>query len=295
MLYLIGSIVLTSYLTLCFKFIQKYQITPFQAILFNYFTCVITGSIVNGKFPIQASTIHEPWFKYAILMGAMFISIFNLMAFTTQRIGVAVASVANKLSLVIPFIFSVILYHEKISILKILGILIALLAVVLTCWPLNSAKTTTHHSKLNPLLLLLVPTILFLSSGLLDTLIKYVQQNFLDENSNNAYLSTAFMFAGFFGTITLIYLLIIKKQKFNYKSMLAGIGIGIPNYFSIWCLVKVLKANDGNSSSIIPINNMGIVLFSTLMAWILFKEKITALNILGIILSVGAIALISFG
>ena len=129
----------------------------------------------------------------------------------------------------------------------------------------------------------------------MDTLIKYVQQNFLDENSNNAYLSTAFMFAGFFGTITLIYLLIIKKQKFNYKSMLAGIGIGIPNYFSIWCLVKVLKANDGNSSSIIPINNMGIVLFSTLMAWILFKEKITALNILGIILSVGAIALISFG
>jgi drug/metabolite transporter (DMT)-like permease len=295
MLYLIGSIVLTSYLTLCFKFIQKYQIAPFQAILFNYFTCVITGSIVNGKFPVQASIFHEPWFKYAILMGAMFISIFNVMAFTTQKIGVAVASVANKLSLVIPFVFSVILYHEKISFLKILGILIALLAVVLTCWPANSAKTKTQESKLNPILLLLVPTILFLSSGLLDTLIKYVQQNFLDENSNNAYLSTAFLFAGCFGTIALIYLLITKKQKFNYQSVLAGIGIGIPNYFSIWCLVKVLKANDGNSSAIIPINNMGIVLFSTLMAWILFKEKITALNILGIILSVGAIALISFG
>jgi hypothetical protein len=99
MLYLIGSIVLTPYLTLCFKVVQKYQIEPFQAIIFNHFACVITGSFVNRQFPIHASTFHEPWFKYALLMGAMFISIFNIIGFTTQKIGVAVASVANKLSL----------------------------------------------------------------------------------------------------------------------------------------------------------------------------------------------------
>src|SRR5580692_2636528 len=115
MLYLLGSIVLTSYLTLCFKVIQKYHIEPFQAILFNHFSCVITGSFFNGGFPIHRETIHEPWFKYALLMGAMFISIFNIVGFTAQKIGVAVASVANKLSLVIPFVFSVYLYNEKIT------------------------------------------------------------------------------------------------------------------------------------------------------------------------------------
>ena len=114
MFYLLGSIVLTSYLTLCFKVIQKFHIEPFQAIMFNHFTCVITGSFVNGKFPIHAGIFQEPWFKYALLMGAMFISIFNIVGFTTQKIGVAVASVANKLSLVIPFVFSVYLYNETV-------------------------------------------------------------------------------------------------------------------------------------------------------------------------------------
>jgi uncharacterized membrane protein len=69
----------------------------------------------------------------------------------------------------------------------------------------------------------------------------------------------------------------------------------VPNYFSIWCLVHVLKQYQGNSSAIIPINNMGIVLFSAVAAWVLFKEQLTTINWLGIVLALGAIALIAFG
>jgi uncharacterized membrane protein len=49
------------------------------------------------------------------------------------------------------------------------------------------------------------------------------------------------------------------------------------------------------SSAIIPVNNMGIVLFSSIMAWLLFREKLSVINWLGIFLSLGAIALIAFG
>ncbi len=295
MLYLLGSIVLTSYLTLCFKVIEKYHIEPFQAIMFNHFACVVTGSFFNGGTPFHTTTLHEPWFKYALLMGAMFISIFNVVGFTTQKIGVAVASVANKLSLVIPFIFSVYLYNEKISGLKIIGIIIALIAVVLTCLPARTNNSEARKSKLSPVLLIIVPAILFFSSGLLDTLIKYVEQFFLNSANYNEYLITAFASAGTIGTIILIFLVSTGKQKFSYRSIIAGICIGVPNYFSIWCLVKVLKVNAGNSSAIIPINNMGIVLFSSVMAWVLFKEKLSVLNWLGIILSLGAISLIAYG
>ncbi len=295
MLYLIGSIVLTSYLTLCFKVIEKYNIEPFQAIMFNHFTCLITGSIMNGSTPFHATTIHEPWFKYALLMGAMFIAIFNVVGFATQKIGVAVASVAFKLSLVIPFIFSVYLYSEKISALKIIGIVIALIAVVLTCLPPSSNNNEKKNIKLSAALLIIVPAVLFFSSGLLDTLIKYVEQRFLNDSNYNIFLITAFMVAGTIGTITLVILLLTGKQKFSYKSIIAGICIGVPNYFSLWCMMKVLKANAGNSSVIIPINNMGIVFFSAVMAWILFKERLSIINWLGIILSLGAISLIAFG
>src|SRR5436305_9677412 len=112
MINLIGSIVLTSWLTLSFKWVELLRLDRLQAIVFNYIFCVITGSIVNGHVPDYSANLHTGWFKWACLMGAVFISLFNVIAFTAQRIGVAVASVANKLSLVIPFVFSLYLYNE---------------------------------------------------------------------------------------------------------------------------------------------------------------------------------------
>ena len=295
MLYLVGSIVLTSYLTLAFKVLEKYGINPFQAIVFNYCTCVVTGSIVNNEFPIHASIINESWFKWALLMGCMFICIFNLLGVTTQKADVAVASVANKLSLIIPFIFSVYLYNEHITSWRILGIVMALIAVILTCWPSGSFYTKNKPGANTMLLLIILPVFLFFGSGLFDTLIKFVEQNFLNEENKNAYLITAFAVASVIGLILLVFFVATKRQLFSYKSIIAGICIGVPNYFSMWCLVKVLKRNTGNSSAIIPVNNMGIVLFSAVAAWILFKEKLSLINWMGILLSIAAIALIAFG
>lgn len=293
MLFLIGSIILTSYLTLSFKIVEKYRISNLQTIVFNHMVCVIVGSIVNKEFPINNETFVQPWFPWASAMGFLFISLFNLMAVTAQKIGIAVSSVANKLSLVIPFIFSIYLYNENATFLKIAGVVIALIAVLLTCWP--SKQASENEQQKMSLLIWLLPITLFFGSGLLDTMIKYVEHTFLNEDNKNAYLITAFAMAAFFGLVLLAILFITKKQKFDPRSIIAGICIGIPNYFSIWCLLRVLKDHASNSSAIIPINNMGIVLFSTIVAWILFKEKLSTLNWIGIILSIGAIALIAFG
>lgn len=290
MLFLIGSIILTSYLTLSFKLVERFRLNTFQCIVFNYIACVITGSFVNGSFPIEAKTVAEPWFPWALLMGASFISIFNIIGYSTQKIGVAVVSVANKLSLVIPFVFSIYLYKEPVTFLKGFGLVVALIAVALTCWPKPSSESHRHNFAF-----FLLPIVLFFSSGLLDTMVKYVEQAFLNESNNNAYLITAFAAAGTAGIIGLLVQVARGKQTISWKAMLMGAAIGIPNYFSIWCLVKVLKEHSDNSSAIIPINNMGIVLFSTIVAFLLFKEKLSWINWIGVVLSLGAIALIAFG
>lgn len=157
MMYLIGSIVLTSYLTLSFKACEKYGVNVFQAIVFNYITCVITGSIVNGSFPIHAENIQTPWFGWAMIMGAMFVSIFNIVAITAQKNGVAVASVANKLSLIIPVVLSVYLYNETVAGWKAMGVALALVAVVLTCY----TNTEKGHAAQKSKWLYLLPLNLF--------------------------------------------------------------------------------------------------------------------------------------
>jgi drug/metabolite transporter (DMT)-like permease len=294
MIYLVGSIVFSSYLTLCFKVLQRLNINTLQAIVFNYITCVCTGTIINGSFPVNSENTHASWFKWALLMGAMFICIFNIVAATAQKLSVSISSVANKLSLVIPFLFSIYLYNETATALKITGVVVALAAVVLTCYP--SKNNTKAEKKVNQLLLLL-PAVLFIGSGLLDTLIVYVKNNFFSTTGNNFnnFLITAFSVAGSIGIIILLGQILLGRQQFSFKAVAAGIIIGIPNYFSIWCLGKVISNYQGNSSAIIPVNNMGIVLFSAVAAWVLFKEKLSGLNWAGILLSIAAIALIAFG
>ncbi|MEP7279391.1 MAG: EamA family transporter [Bacteroidota bacterium] len=290
MLFLVGSIILTSYLTLSFKVTERLRINTFHAIVFNYITCVVTGSLFNRHFPINSAALQQAWFPWALLMGALFISIFNVIGFTTQQLGVSVASVANKLSLVIPFLFSLYLYNEKVTALKATGIVLALISVYLTVKP-EKKETGSKNGQW----VFVLPVLLFVGSGLLDTLVKYVQQRFLNGGNNNDFLITAFAGAASVGVVILLIQLITGRKKFEYRAVLAGIAIGFPNYFSIWCLVEVLKQHRSNSSAIIPINNMGIVLFSAVTAWILFKEKLSVINWLGIVLAIGAIALIAFG
>jgi drug/metabolite transporter (DMT)-like permease len=293
MIYLIGSIVLTSYLTLSFKVCEKYNVSIFQAIVFNYITCVITGSIVNGAFPVNADVIHQTWFHWALVMGILFISIFNIVGMTAQKISVAVASVANKLSLIIPVLLSVYLYHETVKGWKLFGVIMALIAVILTCY--QPRKTSIEKKEENGKWKYILPIALFLGSGFLDALINHVQQNYVTKENSNAYLISGFFSAAIIGTLYLGYQYLKGKQVFLFKNVLAGILIGIPNYFSIWCLVRFLKQSPWQSSASIPVNNMGIVLFSSLMAWLLFKERLSAINWMGILLSLVAIYFIAFG
>ncbi|WP_207492860.1 EamA family transporter [Aridibaculum aurantiacum] len=292
MLFLAGSIILSAYLILAFKMLQRLGLDLFQAIVFNYITCVITGSFVHGAFPIDNVAYSSGWFWWACGMGTVFIILFNLIGITTQRINVAVASVANKLSLIIPVVFSIYLYNESLSNIQWLGIVLVLVAVIFTCWPNRQTerKNTAQH-----FLLYLLPLVVFAGSGLLDTMIKYVETTYLNEVNQDAFLVTAFASAASIGLATLLLQVIRGKQVLSPKTILAGILIGVPNYFSIWCLIQFLKISPWPSSAAIPLNNLGIILFGSLVASIVFKERLSAINVAGIAVSILAIYFIAFG
>ncbi len=292
-IFLLGSILFTSYLTLAFKVCEKYRIDIFQAIVFNYITCVVTGSFVNGAFPVNAGSLNNSWFQWGLVMGLFFIGLFNLISVTVINDGVAVATVSNKLSLVIPVVLAVYLYGEKVAGFKLVGIIAALVAVVLTCY--RSEKNRFAGAVSEKRFSYFLPLVLFIGSGILDSIINHVQKKYVTGENHNAFLITGFFSAAAVGTIILVAQYVRNKRIFAGRHLLAGIIIGVPNYFSIWCMMKFLKTSPMQSSANIPVNNMGIVLFSSVMAWVLFKEKLSFINWTGILLSIAAIALIAFG
>ncbi len=286
MIYFILVILLNTLLSVLFKIFPKYNIDTFQAIVFNYITCVITGTWYLGAMPFTTTQLHAGWLPYAIIMGIAFISVFNLIGYCTKTIGITATTISNKLSLIIPVIISIIAYNETSTTLRIIGILLAIPAVYF------SSKKTEKAEKQNSWKLI---ALLFLLSGLLDSFVKFVETTFLNNTEDQAYFTIyVFSTAAIIGMGILIQNLIRKKNKFAFKNIVAGCILGIPNYFSIYFFIKLLNSHIMNSSAIIPIANIGVVVCAAIAALFLFKERMNKVNTIGLLLGIAAILLIAF-
>ena len=220
------------------------------------------------------------------VLGALFISVFFVMANTAQQNGVSVASVAGKMSVVIPILFGVFLYNESVTVLKFSGITIALLAVYLA-----SVKEEKNNKVKASLLF---PVLLFIGSGAIDTLLKYIEVNFVKAEDISIFSGSLFAIAAFFGVIILTIKTIKKPAPFGVKNIIAGVVLGIPNYYSIVFLIKALQVKGIESSVLFTINNVAIVVVSTIVGLLLFKEQFSIKNKIGIALAIVGIVMVTF-
>lgn len=273
---------------MAFRSFSKFKINTFPAIITNYFVCVITGSLYVGGSNISAQLEQDiSWLAAAVILGIVFVSTFYLMARTTQLRGVAVATVASKMSLAIPVIFSLFIFQIGTSSLdtwNYLGILLAFLAILMV-----TKKGSNTESSSMALRNLGLPLLLFFMGGVIDTSLNYVNHHFLGPELEPIFPIFIFGFAFITGLI----LAIIQRIKVKWKDILGGIYLGVPNYFSIYFQLKALSAYDNNGALVYPSLNIGIIVFSTLAAIIFFHEKLSKLNWLGILLSVVVIFLLS--
>ena len=140
---------------------------------------------------------------------------------------------------------------------------------------------------------LVFPILVFLGSGIIDTTIKYLEEKYISDHDVPLFSAIAFMAAATVGTVILIGQALMGKFKFEFRNILGGIALGIPNYFSIYFLVQALRSGMLDSSAIFTVNNVAIVLVSTLSGIVLFKEKLLPKNQLGILLAIISIVLIA--
>jgi drug/metabolite transporter (DMT)-like permease len=287
-LYLFFSVFFSAFITVAFKFFSKYTINIFQAILVNYVVCIVTAIIVNKGVAIPGSLAQRPWFYWAVIMGVFFITFFNIMGFAAKNLGVSITTVSNKLSLVIPFILSVYILKATFNTYNVLGCLVAIIAVLLTNYTNNQTAVISKKYRY------VLPVVLFFGSGLLDFLIKY---NTLPERMNTKeeylFFITGFASAFILGIMVLIVQLIQGKQRLQYKNIVAGIILGVPNYFSFYFLVKFINCGLMPAATSIPVNNIAVVIGSAIMAYIVVKEKLNIINIIGLICAVAAIILMA--
>ncbi|WP_127137890.1 DMT family transporter [Flagellimonas oceanensis] len=285
MVYLILSVLSSTLIFVVFKLFDVFRIQTLYAIITNYVVaCAVGFFLYDGPVGVNDFT-YKPWLIGPILLGILFIVIFNLMARTAQVSGVSVASVATKMSLAIPVVMGVLLYGEHLSALQIIGIVLALVAVYLASIKEKSIRIDRKA--------LILPLLVFLGSGIIDTSIQYFEEIHLTDQEIPVFSSMIFGFAALTGFIFIGIKATKIPLKINLKNIVGGIALGVPNYFSIYFLIRALRADILSSAAIFTLNNVAIVMFSTLFGIVLFKEKLSLKNWSGVALSVLSIILVA--
>lgn len=280
MFYLVFAIISSTMIIISFKLFPKYNINVFQAITVNYLVASGFGFISEpGTFSFHELYL-RPWFPISLLVGLSLIIGFNLFALCVRKTGVVITAISSRMSVVIPVVLGFLIFSEQATTLKLGGILLALAAFYLTFLKQQSMKPDMRF--------IFLPFLLFLALGVNDSLMKFAQYHFIGGDFI-LFLSTAFFMSFILGAILLAFK--SGNEKWVIKNTIAGIVIGLFNWFSTYYFLKGLGLFE--VSMVVPVINVGIVALSSLVGYLFFAEKLLKINWIGILIAMFAIVMMA--
>jgi len=284
MIALIGTIICSTLLLVIFRIFERYEIDSFQAIVVNYFTAFICGISIYAADIQPAILTNLTWIPFIGVSAILFISLFIIMAISAQKNGIASTSVAVKMSMALSMLGMILIYKEAISFIKISGVVLALLGVFL----LAGANKGTNKNSASFMLV-----ILFFGSGLLDLHLNYAQKVALSNLSPPLFTAFGFGLAGCIGLVVYIIQGIRSSYKpVRAKNIIAGVTLGIPNFYSIYFILTSYRTLNWQDSSVLAVANVSIVILSVFVGLLVFKEQVNKIKIAGILSALLAITLL---
>ena len=272
-----------------FKIINRFNVPALPVIVINYLVATILGFIIYRGKTAAGSVLDARWLPISIIIGIMFILLFFLVAYSTRKAGLSITTVAGKMSVIFPIIFSLVIDpSDKLTLLKSVAVLIALAGVMFTVY-----KPERENPERG---VIFIPLLLFIGMGVVDSLVKLAQQQYVSDPE--IALFSAILFLNAFVSGILAMLLFRKHNIYFRKGTTWGWGIllGAVNFGSVFFIVKALNYNPVpgkglDSSVIFGANNISIVALSVLVGFVVFREKLIHINWIGIGLSVLALLL----
>lgn len=307
MIYLFLAIICSSSIALIFKYSEKNKMNRYAVTSINYFTAFTVSLLMillkpsikiygvnsstynfthefakvilknNGTFSQGAS------FTWSVLLGLLG-GVFFFLSFvyyqkSVGKNGAAISGTFGKMGILVPMIFSIIIWKEIPGFLQWVGILIALFSIIFV--NISSNKDLNANSGINLTLILL-----FLFGGMAEFQNKLFQQYALAEYKN-VFLFFIFVVAFFLS----LYFVIKSRQKILKRDLIIGFLVGIPNLFSSYFLIMALGFMP--TSIAFPIYSAGSIIFISLGEVFIYKEKLSKKYKAAILMVIFALILIN--
>ncbi|WP_312793250.1 EamA family transporter [Sphingobacterium sp.] len=288
MIFVLLSVICSVTVAVILKLAKQNGVETKQVIVWNY-----PAAVALTYFVLQPDVKSLEWdtmpvtlyTTLAILLPGMFVFI----ALSIRYSGLARTEIAQRLSLFIPLLASFLLFHEEIKAYKMIGIVVGLLAILCSIgWQKSNSQIAPEMRRNQGL----YPLLVFIGMGIIDILFKQVALH-----DRIAYVSSMFIIfvlAMAVALILLAYFLVFEKQRFSINALGYGLVLGAFNFCNILFYMKAHRALPENPSIVFTGMNIGVISLGALIGVLFFKERLSRLNYLGLVLSIVSVLIIAY-
>jgi len=282
MIYIILSIFCSVTVAVLLKLAKRYQISIIQAVTFNYLTALILCFLFFKPDVKQVTSTTAPWSIY-ISLAVLLPAIFLFLAASVKNLGIVKTDIAQRLSLFIPILAAYFIFKEDFDQLKFIGLGVGFAAIFLT-FIRKSEKQAKQNKWIYPIMV-------FVGFGVIDVLFKQIA--LYKDLPYTTSLFTVFCLAFLVALIIIIAMVITGKTKIQLVNLLCGFILGLFNFGNILFYLKAHQALAKNPSTVFAAMNLGVIVVGSLIGILVFKEKLSKLNYVGITLAIAAVILIT--
>lgn len=288
-------ILLSTLMFSCFRLFPRMNVRLEDAIVINYMVAAVISIGIAG--PSHAlSRLGEVSSLAGAGMGLIFLYMFRKIGECTQQLGLGVVAIATKMSMVLPMIVFILLDPtDAFSWHKGAAIALAFPAVWLasTQGPKQRSRQASSQGAAAQTATWVLPAIVFLGSGLIDLGFGWFSSP--DHMSCDAdrltFASIPFTMAALIG-ITRWVAVPRCAPQLDKATVLGGVILGVINVGTLFFLLSAYEHMPLSRSAIVPMNNLGVVLATSLAGMLFFSERPSLRNIGGWALATTALVLL---
>lgn len=232
----------------------------------------ITAFIQNENMPNSTTVFYS-------LVTGMFSGVANyLLIYSMQKLQAGIAATIYRLNMAIAVFIAVIFLNETVSLLQIIGILIAIVSIILFFDRSNSMPSMRSIAVFIAIIASLLRALIGIGYKLAMT--EGVQHNWFLTGNGLCWI--------LIGLLNIIF--INKTFKVHLDNILTGLLSGLLISGLVFFFAKALAY--GQASVIIPITQMSFII-TTLLAGFIWKEILSKKVLIGMVLACVSILLLS--
>ncbi len=279
MIYLLLSVVCSVTVGVIFKLSRQYNSSAIQMVATNYAVAIF---LCFFFFDFKYTSLSTASWTLYLSIGFLLPIVFLFLATSIKQVGIVKTDAAQRLSLFIPILAAWLVFDETFNGYKLVALIIGFPAILMILMkPIAKEKTNWTY-----------PLLVLLGFGIIDILFKkmalYTTMLFTSS------LVVVFSIALVIMVFVVCYDAVVKATKITLKNILLGGLVGVFNFGNILFYLKAHQVFTANPSTVFAGMNLGVIILGSIIGVVLFKEKLSVKNYLGLLIALIAILLIVF-